>query len=712
MSSIQTASTIGTAAAPFPWFDFNDAVAALPRLQKEDIRARLLDQLESALAYLLPRGKRRGAQFVVGNVQGDAGDSLVVDLDGAKRGLWLDFATGESGDALALWAAVCGFILPQQFDALLEDIGQWLVVPRVAVPITVPSSAHDDLGPATAKWNYHDANGKLLACVYRYDLPGGKQYRPWHAASRSMRMPDPRPLYNLPAIAASNDVVLVEGEKCADALMHLGITATTAMGGAATAIEKTDWTPLAGKTVVVWPDHDEAGSRYADAVIPRLRQVGVKVRRVTVPQDKPKKWDAADAVSEGFDVSALLHSSAPVADDLQHLEVIAISQWRALDRFTGQPQARRWLVEGVFPQAQAALVAAAGGVGKSFLLLALAREVAACDGTKDNAPIVFGSALAGHGVAIYITAEDDAIEVHNRLNALGPIPDRLYVLPLPDAGGAQPLFAPDPATRGPGTTAAWLELERQLRAMAGLRMVVLDPLQPLCALDLNVPENAQFVCSRLAALAARTGAAVIVSHHFAKREATTPEQAREAIRGTGGLVDGVRSVYALWQPKEEQARTLCKTLGEPFERGRVVLGGVVKANGQADLHVTTFLRDARGLLVDRSQDVRRTAQPDIELLPELKAAIARAAAAGQPYTKTGGNGIYERRHELPQAFQSIGKHRLSEWVSALLDREELVMAMAEGSKLVKWLDVPDGPVANGAAQFVTGHLGRSSAGRR
>lgn len=366
----------------------------------------------------------------------------------------------------------------------------------------------------------------------------------------------------------------------------------------------------------------------------------------------------------------------------------------------------------MFPQAQAALVAAAGGVGKSFLLLALAREVAAFDGTKDKAQIVFGSALAGQGVAIYITAEDDAIEVHNRLNALGPIPDRLYVLPLPDAGGAQPLFAPDPATRGPGTTAAWLELERQLRAMADLRLVVLDPLQPLCALDLNVPENAQFVCSRLAALAAHTGAAVIVSHHFAKREATTPEQAREAIRGTGGLVDGVRSVYALWQPKEEQARTICKSLGEPFERGRVVLGGVVKANGQADLHVTTFLRDARGLLVDRSQDVRRTVQPDIELLPELKAAIARAAAAGQPYTKTGGNGIYERRHELPEAFQTVGKHRLAEWVSMLLDREDLVMAMAEGSKLVKWLDVPDGPVANGAAQFVTGHLGRSSAGRR
>jgi hypothetical protein len=175
---------------------------------------------------------------------------------------------------------------------------------------------------------------------------------------------------------------------------------------------------------------------------------------------------------------------------------------------------------------------------------------------------LFGGALAGYGVAVYVTAEDDAIEVHSPLNALGPIPDRLYVLPLPDAGGAVPLFAPDPSSREPATTAAWAGLERQLKAMPGLRVVVLDPLQPLCALDLKVPENAQFVCSRLAALAASTGASVIVSHRFAKREASTPEQAREAIRGTGGLVDGVRSVYALWTPKEEQAKAICKIVGE------------------------------------------------------------------------------------------------------------------------------------------------------
>lgn len=64
------------------------------------------------------------------------------------------------------------------------------------------------------------------------------------------------------------------------------------------------------------------------------------------------------------------------------------------------------------------------------------------------------------------------------------------------------------------------------------------------------------------------------------------------------------------------------------------------------------------------------------------------------------------------AMRLIGKHRLADWVGTLLDREELVMAMAQGSKLVKWLDVPGGPVASGQAVFVTGHLGRSGAGRR
>ena len=310
-------------------------------------------------------------------------------------------------------------------------------------------------------------------------------------------------------------------------------------------------------------------------------------------------------------------------------------------------------------------MAAGGGVGKSFLLLALAREVTGFDGTWARAPHLFGSALAGHGVAIYVTAEDDAIEDHNRLHALGPVPERLYVVPLPDAGGTSPLYAPDPATRGPGSTSAWSKLEEQLKGMTELHLVILDPLQPLCALDLNVPENAQFVCSRLAALAAGTGASVIVSHHFAKREAATPEQAREAIRGTGGLVDGVRAVYALWNPKEDPAKALCQALGETFERGRVVMGG--GGQGQpAREHLPCAMRGACWWTAAKMW--HGLAPRAWSRCNDLMQAIAWAAATGKPYTRTGGNGVYERRHELPEMFHGVGKHRLSAWVDGLMEQ--------------------------------------------
>lgn len=271
----------------------------------------LINALESAghrvvIAPLDPRGKRRGKQCVIGNLQGAPGDSLVIELEGPRRrGLWVDFDTGESGDVLALWACVRGYALPADFSDLLDDAGDWLVVSRIApTPALRSAAAHDDLGPHTGKWDYVGADGQLLACVYRYDTPTGKPYRPWDARARAMCMPEPRPLYNLPAITASDAVGAVEGEKCADALMHLGIVATTAKGGAATAIDKTDCTPLAGKTVAVWPDHDDAGARYADAVIPKLIHIGAKVREVSVPQAK------RDAPGQGISM-AIEYSRLP-----------------------------------------------------------------------------------------------------------------------------------------------------------------------------------------------------------------------------------------------------------------------------------------------------------------------------------------------------------------------------------------------------------------
>ena len=223
--------------------------------------------------------------------------------------MWHDFATKEGGDIISLWAVATGQEGRSSFPALLDDIRQWLGEPkRDAPPIQPePTAPVDELGPVTAKWDYHGGDGTLLACVYRYDPPGGKQFRPWDVLARKMKAPNSRPLYNQPAIRSAELVILVEGEKAAEALIEHGICATTAMNGASAPVDKTDWSPLAAKRVLIWPDKDAAGWQYAEAAAQAALNIGASsVAILMPPADRPDKWDAADAVDDGMDVSAFI----------------------------------------------------------------------------------------------------------------------------------------------------------------------------------------------------------------------------------------------------------------------------------------------------------------------------------------------------------------------------------------------------------------------
>src|SRR5262249_35204116 len=87
------------------------------------------------------------------------------------------------------------------------------------------------------------------------------------AGARSAKgIPDPRPLYRLPQLIASPEkpVLVVEGEKktAPAELLFPDHAATAAMGGGK-APQKTDFGPLAGRDVVIWPDHDEMGNAFA-----------------------------------------------------------------------------------------------------------------------------------------------------------------------------------------------------------------------------------------------------------------------------------------------------------------------------------------------------------------------------------------------------------------------------------------------------------------
>ena len=312
--------------------DFNDCVPPIEAgraADRDEIRATLLARLESVLCTIFPAGQVRRGKCHIGDILGSPGDSLEIVLDGEKAGLWTDRATGDGGDIFDLLARYLSADVRTDFARVLQYASD-LVGCASPVPLrkTKRAAPVDDLGQATAKWDYLDAAGKLIAVVYRYDPPGGKkEFRPWDAKRRKLAPPDPRPLYNQPGMVSAQQVILVEGEKCAQALIEAGHCATTAMHGAKAPVDKTDWSPLAGKAVLIWPDKDKPGWAYAEAAAKAALVAGSATCEILMPPDtKPEGWDAFDGIAEGFDVNGFLltanrvpvaaQSDAPIEDKL------------------------------------------------------------------------------------------------------------------------------------------------------------------------------------------------------------------------------------------------------------------------------------------------------------------------------------------------------------------------------------------------------------
>jgi len=142
-------------------------------------------------------------------------------------------------------------------------------------------------GPRSKTWTYHDSAGEPVGLVVRWNTPKGKDVRPVSLTAGGSGwiiggMPTPRPLYALPDLLATKPgerVYVVEGEKAADAARAVGLTATTSPHGSKSS-GKAYWSPLAGRDVVVLPDHDDAGEKYADDVARLCNAAGARLVRV------------------------------------------------------------------------------------------------------------------------------------------------------------------------------------------------------------------------------------------------------------------------------------------------------------------------------------------------------------------------------------------------------------------------------------------------
>src|SRR4051794_13509491 len=206
-----------------------------------------------------------------------------------------------------------------------------------------PPDRHYTLGAYSHRWTYHAADGALAGYVCRFETATDKEMRPlrygrlrgrvgWHW--KGWPGDDVRPLYGLPELTANPDslVLVVEGEKAADAAAAAlpgYVVAVSPMNGAQSP-HKTDWSPLAGRNVVIWPDNDEPGQGFARVVAMLALKAGAgSVSIVDVPDTLPECWDLADPVPEGIEIDhASMIADAPAFDPDGEEQGTFRVQWR------------------------------------------------------------------------------------------------------------------------------------------------------------------------------------------------------------------------------------------------------------------------------------------------------------------------------------------------------------------------------------------------
>lgn len=182
----------------------------------------------------------------------------------------------------------------------------------------------------SARWWYVNEHGNRIMAVDRFEPRLGERKlllpltlwrdRNGRLLWKRKQHPVPRPLFHLDRLAARPGVplLIVEGEKkVAPALDLFTDVEVTCSAGGGNAARLTDWSPCLGRQVIIWPDHDEAGAEYAQAVTELAKAAGASsVSIVQVPENWPTKWDLAEPLPDGVTqdrLRELLVNARPVA---------------------------------------------------------------------------------------------------------------------------------------------------------------------------------------------------------------------------------------------------------------------------------------------------------------------------------------------------------------------------------------------------------------
>ena len=521
-------------------------------MKANEIAARLASEVDGVVYKLLPKAKRKGKEFQVGSVHGEAGKSLCICAAGTKAGVWSDFAEGIGGDLLDLWAQVYGLSIAEAIteaksylniaEPNFERKEKKYIKPEKPKCHQPQNRVMDFL---KTERNLSDEAIQAYKVAEQGDyvlfpsLREGKlvRYKMRHVDDKHncQTSSDSEPcLFGWQAIPVdAREVVICEGEIDALSWYQLGYPALSLPSGA----QSMSWIEVEYEylerfdKIYLSMDMDESGQKAIPEIIERLGQTRVRVVKLNAK-------DANELLLNGETNARKFIDQAKTVDpkELKSAEGFAEEVIREFYGEAEQGIKTPWEKVGdklLFRRGEVIVFAGYNKHGKSqavghITLDAIAQGERACIASLEFKPAKWLARLVRQATSAREPTKDFIRAVHTWYD------NRLWVFDVTGKGKAQRM----------------LEVFRYARKRYGITFYVIDNLQKL-DIKLDDYEQQRNFIDELTDFAKETDSTVFLVHHMRKGE-NESQPGKMDIKGSSAITDLVDTIIVWWRNKKKE----------------------------------------------------------------------------------------------------------------------------------------------------------------
>jgi len=504
------------------------------RYDKEEVR-RAIDKegfYLSELPELKSNGTGIGKALCV--FHSEKTPSLSIDLN---TGSFNCFGCGKKGDIFKFRQERYG----EDFQTALEYFANFAGM-YSAKPESKPKKI-------VKTYDYRDETGTLLFQTVRHEPKDFRQRRPdgkdeWAWNLQGVRLVP----YNLSEVLKAKSVVIVEGEKDADNLKPLGLTATTSPMGAGKWRKEYN-EHFKDKRIAILSDNDDPGKKHAQTVAGNLHEIAESVKVVDLP-GLPYKGDVSDWIKSGGTKEQLVElikqapewvpvdpSLAVEDESTDNNKLRGEPVYVGLEAVT--PEKVEWLWYPYIPQGKITLLDGDPGVTKSLLSTDLIARI------TSNQSMPNGSKCIRGGAVLMALEDGLADTIVPRLEAAGGDKSRVVAFQgVKDAQGNMRL----------PTIEDVYHIEEACRRVDA-RLVVIDPLMGYVSGEKNThkDQDVRRALAPLVKMAEKLKVAVVVIRHLNKSGGS-----QSIYRGGGsiGIIGLARAGLLVAKDPENESRRI------------------------------------------------------------------------------------------------------------------------------------------------------------